>query len=455
MGILAWDSNFFEGSSEGFLVVSMSIISTRIVSPVIGSPIVEPANWASASRPLPERAMDVTQFSGLFKKKSPHARQTSLIASIGPASNKPEVIEKMMRAGANVFRLNFAHGTLADHGKTIDMVRAIAQELQEKGQLERPVRLMADLPGPRMNIGHLSRGSYVNVIPEAPVQLTPMGESWRNGVLSISDPKWLPLLQPGHLVLINDGRVRLEVERAADAASGGAVKCKVLKGGRVSSGDGINIPNLMFPTPTLTETDKEALRFALSKDVDIMTQSYVQTEQDVLAARQLIQESGKNPELIAKIERPTAVAPGTLRKIVSVADGVMVARGDLATETGLINLPELQQRIITEATRQGKPVIVANRMLANQIHSAEPERNDVIAVADAVKSQVNGIMLAHETSSGMGPVHSVRTLDRIIRHYESDTSTWITKLRRGCNKILFWIKQLPERLAIKLRLKRQ
>src|SRR5690606_31384788 len=115
----------------------------------------------------------------------------------------------------------------------------------------------------------------------------------------------------------------------------------------------------------------------------------------------------------------------------------MVARGDLATETGLINLPELQQRIITEATRQGKPVIVANRMLANQIHSAEPERNDVIAVADAVKSQVNGIMLAHETSSGMGTVYSVQTLDRIIRHYVSNKSTWITNMRRGCDKFLF------------------
>jgi pyruvate kinase len=329
-------------------------------------------------------------------------RRTKIVATIGPASTTPSVLESLMRLidGA---RLNFSHGTHDDHAGVAAAIRAVQKETG------RPVALIADLQGPKLRIGDLAearvlvRGEEVTIAGEDGAQ---------DGDLPILPAVLGSVLQPGFDVLIDDGAVRLRVGRVER----GRALCEVLVGGVVSSHKGVNLPGVPLPIPSLTKKDIDDLQFALELGCDFVALSFVRTGSDVQALKTLIEASGSTAHVIAKIEKAEAVA--VLDDILRDADAVMVARGDLGVEIGAAEVPLLQKRIILRALERGKPVITATQMLESMIHSPEPTRAEASDVANAILDGTSAIMLSGETAVGDFPVESVAFMDRIARAVE-------------------------------------
>jgi pyruvate kinase len=329
-------------------------------------------------------------------------RRTKIVATIGPASSGPDVLETLMHVidGA---RLNFSHGTHEDHAGRAEQIRAVQREVG------RPVALIADLQGPKLRIGDLAeprillRGDEVMISGEDGAQ---------DGDLPIAPAVLGSVLQPGFDVLIDDGAVRLRVGRVER----GRALCEVIVGGTVSSHKGVNLPGIPLPIPSLTRKDIEDLNFALELGVDFVALSFVRTASDVQALKTLIEASGSTAHVIAKIEKAEAVA--VLDDILREADAVMVARGDLGVEIGAAEVPLLQKRIILRALERGKPVITATQMLESMIHAPEPTRAEASDVANAVLDGTSAIMLSGETAVGEFPVEAVAFMDRIARAVE-------------------------------------
>jgi pyruvate kinase len=324
-------------------------------------------------------------------------RRTKIVATIGPASSKPEVLERLMETidGA---RLNFSHGTYEDHAAAAKAIR----ETQER--IGRPVAVIADLQGPKLRIGELSgdvelvRGEHVTIAGENGAQ---------NGDLPVAPDVLGSVLRAGNDVLIDDGAVRLRVERVERARA----HCEVLVGGTVSSHKGVNLPGVPLPIPSLTRKDIDDLQFALELGVDYVALSFVRTSSDVQALKTLIEASGSTAHVIAKIEKAEAVA--VLDDILREADAVMVARGDLGVEIGAADVPLLQKRIIHRALERGKPVITATQMLESMIHAPEPTRAEASDVANAILDGTSALMLSGETAIGDFPIEAVALMDRI------------------------------------------
>ena len=324
-------------------------------------------------------------------------RRTKIVATIGPASSSPAVLEQLMQTidGA---RLNFSHGTHEDHAGTARLIRA-AQE-----KLGRPVAVIADLQGPKLRIGELPapvelvRGERVTIAGE---------EGAQPDDLPVAPDVLGSILQPGNDVLIDDGAVRLRVERV----DRGRAHCEVLVGGIVSSHKGVNLPGVPLPIPSLTRKDIDDLQFALELGVDYVALSFVRTASDVQALRTLIEAAGSRAHVIAKIEKAEAVA--VLDEILREADAVMVARGDLGVEIGAADVPLLQKRIILRALERGKPVITATQMLESMVHSPEPTRAEASDVANAILDGTSALMLSGETAIGDFPIEAVALMDRI------------------------------------------
>ena len=324
-------------------------------------------------------------------------RRTKIVATIGPASRASDVLERLMQMidGA---RLNFSHGTHEDHAATAAAIR----EVQE--QVGRPVAVIADLQGPKLRIGELSepvelvRGEYVTIAGENVAQVDD---------LPVAPDVLGSILQAGNDILIDDGSVRLRVERV----DRGRAHCEVLVGGIVSSHKGVNLPGVPLPIPSLTRKDIDDLGFALELGVDYVALSFVRTRSDVQALRTLIEAAGSTAHVIAKIEKAEAVA--VLDEILREADAVMVARGDLGVEIGAADVPLLQKRIIHRALERGKPVITATQMLESMIHSPEPTRAEASDVANAILDGTSALMLSGETAIGDFPVEAVALMDRI------------------------------------------
>jgi pyruvate kinase len=329
-------------------------------------------------------------------------RRTKIVATIGPASSKPEVLRQLLQTidGA---RLNFSHGTHDEHAETARAIRAGQEELG------RPVALIADLQGPKLRIGDLP----APVELERGQEVTLTGEDGAgDGDLPIAPAVLGSVLQPGVDVLVDDGAVRLRVGRVER----GRASCEVLVGGTVSSHKGVNLPGVPLPIPSLTRKDIDDLQFALELGVDFVALSFVRSASDVQALRTLIEASGSTAYVIAKIEKAEAVA--VLDDILRDADGVMVARGDLGVEIGAAEVPLLQKRIIHRALERGKPVITATQMLESMIHAPEPTRAEASDVANAILDGTSAIMLSGETAVGDFPVESVAYMDRIARAVE-------------------------------------
>jgi pyruvate kinase len=327
-----------------------------------------------------------------------HARRTKIVATLGPASASREVIDALIEAGMDGARLNLSHGTQEDHARSAAVVR------EAEADAGRPISLIADLQGPKLRVGdlngdvHLEDGTTVVIAGE---------DAAEPDDLPVSPAVLGSVLQPGNDVLIDDGMVRLRVQRVER----GRARCDVIVGGVVSEHKGVNLPGVPLPIPSLTRKDLDDLDAALEFGIDYVALSFVRSASDVKALRTLIEARGSLAWVIAKIEKAEAVA--ALDEILGEAHGVMVARGDLGVEIGAAEVPLLQKRIIQHSLERGKPVITATQMLESMISSPEPTRAEASDVANAILDGTSAIMLSGETAIGKYPVESVQLMDRI------------------------------------------
>jgi len=330
-------------------------------------------------------------------------RRTKIVATIGPACGLRDRLAAIVAAGADAARLNFSHGSHAEHAEWVRLVREVQAEAG------RPLALMADLQGPKLRIGDLpapavvSRGMDVVVAGEAAA---------RDGDLPVSPDVIGSVLTPGNEVLVDDGLVRLRV----DAVEQGRARCSVLTPGTIRSHKGVNLPGVPVPIPSLTRKDLDDLALALELGVDYVALSFVRSAADVRDLRRLVEEAGSTARVIAKIEKAEAV--DALDDILAVADGVMVARGDLGVEIGAAAVPLLQKRIILRSLERGLPVITATQMLESMVSQPEPTRAEASDVANAILDGTSAVMLSEETAVGEYPVEAVSTMDLIARTVE-------------------------------------
>ena len=332
------------------------------------------------------------------------SRSTKIIATLGPASSSPERIAALFRAGVDVFRLNFSHGSHDDHRARIETIRAL------EGRLGRPIGILVDLQGPKLRLGRFADGqSSIATGTKFRLDLDPSPGGPARGPLP--HPEIFAALKPGVELLLDDGRVRLVVrECGADFAD-----CETLTGGALSDRKGVNVPGVTLPLSPLTEKDRRDLVFGLDHGCDWVALSFVQRPEDIAEAKRLI--AGR-AAVMAKLEKPAAIEK--LGEIVELSDAIMVARGDLGVELPPEDVPGLQKRIIRACRRAGRPVIVATQMLDSMVHAPAPTRAEASDVATAVYDGADAVMLSAETASGDFPVEAVAMMDRIIVRVEHD-----------------------------------
>ena len=332
--------------------------------------------------------------------------KTKIVATIGPASESLEMLESLIRAGLNVARLNFSHGDFNDHSKRIARIRAA-----EKATGRR-VAIMADLPGPKMRVGKIE--------PE-PIQLRP-GESFtltsediigNTQRVSMSFERLPQVVKPGDRLFLNDGLVQLVVERVVDTD----VHCKVAVGGELRSKKGLNLPGIDLGISAFTDHDRVCMEFALKAGVDAVSQSFVETAADIEALRAAAKAIGKQPFIIAKIERADALQH--FDDILKAADGIMVARGDLGVEVPIEEMAILQKQLIGKTSLAGKPVITATQMLESMVSSRLPTRAESTDVANAILDGTDCIMLSAESAMGKYPEEAVAMLAKIAAYTEA------------------------------------
>ncbi len=334
----------------------------------------------------------------------PRTRKVRVLATLGPASRSPEMIERLIRAGADAFRINMSHGVQADHAPVIAAIRALEKTLG------RPTTILADLQGPKLRVGTFAGGK---------VELETGARFWldRDATPGDADRVSLPhheifeALEPGARLLLDDGKIVLRVLSMASDR----VETRVEVGGALSDRKGLNVPDVVVPMAALTVKDRSDLGFALDQGVDWVALSFVQRPDDLAEARKLI---GGRAALLAKIEKPAAL--DRLDDIVEMADAVMVARGDLGVELPPEAVPPAQKRIVETARRMGRPVVVATQMLESMIKSPTPTRAEVSDVATAIYDGADAVMLSAESAAGDWPVEAVAMMDAIARSVEAD-----------------------------------
>lgn len=340
----------------------------------------------------------------------PHdLRRTKIVATIGPATSSPEVLRELIEAGATTLRLNFSHGTHDDHQRSIRLIRQISFELNQ------PVGILQDLQGPKIRLGRFADGSialnkgdrFILTSHQIP------------GTQHISSVTYEPLADEvplGAIVMLDDGRVEMQVE-AIDRTSR-ELHCSVTVGGVLSNNKGVNFPGVYLSIKALTDKDRKDLMFGLDQGVDWVALSFVRNPQDVLEIKELISSAGKNVPVIAKIEKHEAIEQ--MEAVLSLCDGVMVARGDLGVELPAEEVPLLQKRLIATSNRLGIPVITATQMLDSMVHSPRPTRAEISDVANAILDGTDAVMLSNETAVGKYPIQAVETMARIARRIEQD-----------------------------------
>jgi pyruvate kinase len=345
-------------------------------------------------------------------------RRAKILCTLGPASRSAEMIGKLIDAGMNGARLNFSHGSHADHEATYGLVR------EQSSLRDVPIAIVADLQGPKIRAGKIPDPGFDLVAGEVLVlSVDPEAKVGREGALVrvTTTYEHLPRdAEPGQRILLDDGNLEVRVV----AVEGPEVHTEVVQGGRLTSNKGINLPGTRLSTPSLTPKDEEDLRFALRLGVDAIALSFVRRADDIGVVKAIMHEVGIHRPVIAKIEKPEAI--DNLDEIVDAAEGIMVARGDLGVEVGPEVVPVLQKRVIDLANRRGKLVITATQMLESMIHAARPTRAEASDVANAVLDGSDAVMLSGETAVGVDPARVVATMDRIIRVTESEPRFWST-----------------------------
>jgi pyruvate kinase len=349
--------------------------------------------------------------------------KTRIVATIGPASESTEIMEQMMRAGMEVARLNFSHGDFEYHGRLIRRLRAAARAVGRR------LAVLADLPGPKIRIGELA---------EEPIELKPgdlftlttadiLGDARRASVLFSPLPQVVKL---GDALFLNDGFIQLEVVNIQDSE----VVCRVVAGGELRSRKGLNLPGVNLGMSAFTARDRECLEFALDRGVDAVSQSFVESAEDIVAVRQAARALGHQPFIIAKIERANAL--DNIKGILEEADGLMIARGDLGVEIPIEQIAGVQKHLMGLANAVGKPIITATQMLESMTEHPRPTRAEATDVANAILDGADCVMLSGESAIGKYPVAAVRMLARIAQAIEPQRLGYQVKksLRPGAGR---------------------
>lgn len=332
-------------------------------------------------------------------------RRVKIVATIGPATREEASLEKAIRSGMNVARLNFSHGTHEDHLQVIRSVRKLSERLKA------PVTILQDLQGPKIRVGKFENGS-IELVEGQKVVITMKPVLGKPGLIPSDFPELASSVQPGNKILIDDGLLELRVLQVR----GDEVDCEVIYGGTLKDRKGMNCPGVTLAVECLTEKDLKDLEFGLANQVDYIALSFVRHAKDIRRLRELI--DAKNPaiRICAKIEMVEAVE--NLEEIVRLSDAVMVARGDLAVEVGQVRLPGIQKDIIRICNKQNKPVITATQMLDSMVENPRPTRAEITDVANAVLDGSDALMLSAESASGKYPFKCIQTMHEIIREVE-------------------------------------
>lgn len=356
-------------------------------------------------------------------------RKAKIVCTVGPASQSPNVLDRLIEAGMDAARLNFSHGTHDSHAAAVRAIREAADRRHVA------VAIIQDLQGPRIRVGELAQGDICVEAGESVRLTTTLARS--GGQLAVQSHASAPVQEipvtyqfltrdilPGARILIDDGLVEL----VCDRITGGSIECTVAIGGKIGSHKGMNLPGTFVSAPALTDKDREDIRFGIALGVDYVALSFVRNPDDILAARQFITGCGGDLPIIAKIERAEAIA--ALDAIMDKADGVMIARGDLGVEMDPEAVPVLQKRIIVEANRRRRLVITATQMLESMTQALRPTRAEASDVANAVFDGTDAVMLSAETAVGAHPVETVRVMNRIIRAAEQGSEPGVMPKRQ-------------------------
>ncbi len=331
-------------------------------------------------------------------------RRTKIIATLGPASSTPEMLARLFAGGADVFRLNFSHGSHEDHAARVQMIRALEE------QVGRPIGILADVQGPKLRVGTFQAGRvHLQTGQSFRFDMSPTpGDTLR---AQLPHPEILQAARIGTTLLLDDGKLRLRVTHQRDDH----LQCEVVAGGPLSDRKGVNVPDVVLPIPALTAKDRVDLAFALDQGVDYIGLSFVQRAEDVAEARDII--AGR-AWTMTKLEKPQSL--DNLDGILALSDSVMVARGDLGVELPPEEVPLAQKRIVRAARQRGLPVVIATQMLESMISAASPTRAEASDVATAVFDGADAVMLSAESAAGSFPYEAVNMMDRIVERVERD-----------------------------------
>ena len=333
-------------------------------------------------------------------------RRTKIVATIGPASSDPAVLESLFRAGVNVVRLNMSHGTHDSHRAAYQTVRAVADRIGFH------VAVLADLCGPKIRVGKFPEGK-VTLPTGATVTITTREVPGSAELIPSEYDDLHKDVHPGDRILLDDGNLEMRVEEV----KGTEIRATVIDGGVLKDRKGMNLPGVAVSAPSLTEKDKADARFALELGVDFIALSFVRSPDDVEELKALLAGWGGDIPVVAKIEKPEAME--RIEEIVDAAGAIMVARGDLGVEMAPEEVPNIQERLVDLARARKKPVIVATQMLESMIGNPRPTRAEVTDVANAVRSGADAVMLSGETASGAHPLAAVKMMDKVVRHTET------------------------------------
>ena len=338
-------------------------------------------------------------------------RRTKIVCTIGPASCSPGALDRLVAAGMDVARLNFSHGTHAEHAEVIRHIR------EGESRWSRPVAILQDLQGPKIRLGTFGPGGGARIDLEAgktfTLSATPVVGTVERS--SVSHPEYLAELKPGDEIWMDDGMIQLKVEETSKTA----VRCRVVAGGRISDHKGISFPHVPLPVSCLTPKDREDLRFGIGHGIDFVAVSFVRSAADIAEVRKFLHEQGAELPIVAKLERQEVM--GNLSGILTMVDAVMVARGDLGVDVPLEDVPHIQKEVIRQARQAKVPVIVATQMLESMVTHLRPTRAEVSDVTTAVFDGADAIMLSAESATGRYPVEAVEVMARIAERAEQAT----------------------------------
>ncbi|MFM6038807.1 MAG: pyruvate kinase [Sphaerospermopsis kisseleviana] len=346
-------------------------------------------------------------------------RRTKIVATVGPATSSPEMLKAIIEAGATTLRLNFSHGTHADHQRSIRLIRQTAFELN------RPVAILQDLQGPKIRLGQFENG-FIMLSKGDRFTLTNRPVVGTQEISCVTYDYLAEEVPVGSKILLDDGRVEMVVEEIN--RDKGDLHCRVTVAGKLSNNKGVNFPGVYLSIKAMTDKDREDLMFGLDQGVDWVALSFVRNPQDIIEIKELISSTGKNVPVAAKIEKHEAIEQ--MEAVLSLCDGVMVARGDLGVELPAEDVPVLQKRLIATANRLGIPIITATQMLDSMVSNPRPTRAEVSDVANAILDGTDAVMLSNETAVGSYPVEAVATMARIAERIEQEEAEHPSRLTR-------------------------